>query len=150
MRRAKCGLRGADSSLPNAEKAWVINVKWTEIFFIGRGFVCKRRAVLLSGARWHVVPLAGRYHGSLVVDGKQGEIYPQSKVIDKWPMALGTDAKRASVGNKVSPDGKHIAYAINTDRETRVFIDNEPGPVFDSVVNGPFFTPDGNHFAYLA
>jgi len=46
---------------------------------------------------------------------------------------------------------KHIAYAINTGhRENRVFIDNEPGPVFDSVVNGPFFTPDGNHFAYLA
>jgi len=105
----------------------------------------------MAGARWHVVPLAGRIRLSGWM-ANRGEIYPAKQSDRQVALWHWTDAKRACCGNpRFSPDGKHIAYAINTDTEKQeCSLIIEPGPVFDSVVNGPFFTPDGNHFAYLA
>ena len=95
----------------------------------------------------------------LIVDGKQKiENSPHDYPKD-YGMSQGWDlskelawAKVGGVGNpSFSPDGKHLGYSISiAPRQTAVVVDDVQGPIFFSIVYGPFFTSDGNHFAYLA
>jgi hypothetical protein len=111
------------------------------------------------GVRNHV----GMFHyssmGYLVVDGKQkveSAPYDNYKELGLWVSfslsKLLAWAKASGVGNPAfSPDGKHLGYSISiAPKQTAVVVDDVQGPAFFSIIDGPFFTSDGNHFAYLA
>jgi hypothetical protein len=95
----------------------------------------------------------------LIVDGMQKTENPPHDYPKDYGMSQSWDlsqelawAKVGGVGNPAfSPDGKHMGYSISiAPRQTAVVVDDVQGPIFFSIIYGPFFTADGNHFAYLA
>ncbi|MEK7216333.1 MAG: hypothetical protein AAB289_12120, partial [Chloroflexota bacterium] len=51
----------------------------------------------------------------------------------------------------ISLDGNHVAYAAQRGKHDAViFLDGEPGPIFEAILSTPVFSPDGQHLAYLA
>jgi hypothetical protein len=111
------------------------------------------------GVKSHV----GMFHFSsasyLIVDGKQKTENPPHDYPKDYGMSESWDlskelawAKVGGVGNPaLSSDGKHLGYSISiAPRQTAVVVDDVQGPIFFSIIYGPFFTSEGNHFAYLA
>ncbi|MGZ4842237.1 MAG: hypothetical protein ACXV5J_10850 [Candidatus Angelobacter sp.] len=111
------------------------------------------------GATSHMAMFSYTTKGYLVVDGKQkieNPIHDNYKELGMWaafsPGQVLALAKDVGVGDPAfSSDGKHLGYSISiAPRQTAVVVDDVQGPVFFSIIYGPFFTSDGNHFAYLA
>jgi hypothetical protein len=97
--------------------------------------------------------------GYLVVDGKQKienppHDYPKDYGMSgSWELSKELAwAKASGVGNPAfSSDGKHLGYSISlAPKQTAVVVDDVQGPIFFSIIYGPFFTSEGSHFAYLA
>ena len=97
--------------------------------------------------------------GYLVVDGKQKientphDNYREYGMWVSWGLSKSLAwAKASGVGDPAfSSDGKHLGYSINiAPRQTAVVVDDVQGPTFFSIIYGPFFASEGNHFAYLA
>jgi hypothetical protein len=94
--------------------------------------------------------------GSVVVNSKQEQVYTGSVMGEEehlWmrdglPMWV---AANHGVGDPaVTEDGKH-GYAVHRGKDDEaVVINGEPGPTFEAIAYGPWFSRDGQHFAYVA
>lgn len=71
--------------------------------------------------------------------GKSGQYIVKQTEIDRLPKAREME--------KVSEDGRHIAYVVKQEGGYCVVRDGRPDPTFQTV-GRPVFSPDGNHLAY--
>lgn len=136
---------------------WVINgQKGPEFDTIGRLIFSK------DGKRFAYAGASdttkGHHHavGTIVIDGKQE---PDFATANELPFHFwsrdGHDmfvAEEQGVSDPaLSADGSRVAYARHRGKQDEcVFVDRECGPAFESIVYGPYFSADGQHFGYLA
>jgi hypothetical protein len=103
--------------------------------------------------------------GRVVVDFEAGPQF-EGNAVGSWTqnMAAGRrleiargyegrpDATIHGVGAPTcSPDGSRIAYAAHRGKDDAVvMLDGQPGPKFTSIADGPVFSGDSRHVAYVA
>jgi len=92
---------------------------------------------------------------SIVLDGKVKTTYSGKKIIfgphqlntgvrDLYPRTIGMS------NPSFDPGGKLVYAAKPESGDVAVLIDEEPGQGFAEIVNLIVFSPDGQHFAYVA
>lgn len=97
-----------------------------------------------------------RYVGSVVVDAKEGPAFEGDR--HEQPVADPGDGRvwvfdpyEFGVSDpSFSPDGTRLAHAGRRGADdTVMFVNDEAGTKFSSIVNGPFFSVDGAHLGYI-
>src|ERR1035437_2389739 len=64
-------------------------------------------------------------------------------------MIIGGGVTNSMSGIAFNPNGKEVAYVVKKDNKSSVYINNTPGPLYDSVSSGRFSSA-GEHYYYIA
>lgn len=100
--------------------------------------------------------------GTVVKDGKPVATYEGRGMVGNWSIFAGSHESMVGgvrdlttdfhgvAAPDFDPDAK-LVYAARRDKgDVAVFHDNEAGPGFDEILSPIVFTPDSQHFAYVA
>ncbi len=74
-----------------------------------------------------------------------------AKIPDSYYQAMMLTGGVAQISNGLSfsPDGSKVAYVVTENNQSAVYINNTPGPLYNSISNGGF-SGNSQHYAYVA